>query len=115
VGLAALDPPYRHRRVAVDRTDDQPDPPLDLVAEWLTRPISVEEVAELSWPDLWLKDWFDMLARMRPGDELWEYSGQALEHAGDSIDPTNLVTYAGFARVRDGRVVEYLPTDEDWC
>jgi hypothetical protein len=85
----------------MDRTDQQPDPPLDLVAEWLTRPVPVEEVAEQSWPDLWLKDWFDMLSRMEPGDELWEYDV-----------PVECEEYVGFARVRDGRVIEYLPTGE---
>jgi hypothetical protein len=96
----------------MERTDPQPDPSLDLVAEWLTRPISVEEVADQSWPDLWLKGWFDMLARMEPGDELWEYSGEVDVVPEGSTEMTNLVCYSGFARVRDGQVIEYLPTEE---
>jgi hypothetical protein len=66
-----------------DGTVAEEDRPMAISEDWLIRPITraevEEELAELGAPDLWLRQWRQILDRLVPGDELWEYFAEEYE------------------------------------
>jgi hypothetical protein len=81
--------------------------------EWLIHPEAIEEVEErlsrMRTPDLWLEEWRRFVGQFGPDDELWFYRGLMVE--GPELAVCDLIReMEGYARVRDGEVVESIST-----
>lgn len=90
--------------------------------DWLVDPTTLEEVEDDlascgDLCDLWLEEWAAFLERFEPGDELWEYAGEArdtVEPAADASPGQDALgwDYHGFARVREGEILDSIPRPE---
>jgi hypothetical protein len=79
--------------------------------DWLSHPISIQEVEELlaaeGAPDLWLDQWHYLVGLAGPGDELWEYFAiEVAETSSASWDSSDM--QFGYALTRDGEVVDAI-------
>ena len=87
-------------------------------SDWLMEPESIGEVEERlaqerETPDLWLEEWRRFVGHFGPGDELWSYYDSTAEDP--EFATWDLIRVRkGFARVRDGDVVESISTACPW-
>ncbi|QEH32503.1 hypothetical protein OJF2_09800 [Aquisphaera giovannonii] len=76
--------------------------------DWLCHEIDAAAVeaglVDDNAPELWLRTWWAMRDRMRPGDELWAYFR---EETAISVRPSP-VEIAGFEQVLDGETLARL-------
>ncbi len=83
--------------------------------DWLICPESIEEVeeqlAELGAPDLWLAEWRRFVEHFGPDDEFWCYRASVVENPEGAAWEITSDWVFGYARVRDGEVVESIPSE----
>jgi hypothetical protein len=80
--------------------------------DWLICPITPTEVeddlAELGAPDVWLRQWRQIVDRLLPGDELWEY--YAAEYGTPRAEPDEEIS--GFEQIRGAEFLDWIEQEE---
>jgi hypothetical protein len=85
---------------------------MQIPTEWLMRRVTSsdveEEAAENEAADAWLEQWLAFFEKFSPGDELWEFGGAVYQEPPSQDVVGSLEEHVGFARVRDGEVLDFI-------